>query len=90
MLIVAALVLAVAQSPNDTAAIKAAAADSGDRAVVERVVADTAWVLVLPGNPDITLKRVRLERQAGKWVRTFMEIRGRVNPIQVAPFKPTR
>ena len=67
-----------------TLAIRRAAADSGEAAVVERIVADTAWALVadrrnlidIPGGPGLTAgtaivanKRVRLERRGGQWVK---------------------
>jgi hypothetical protein len=81
----AALLVAVplaAQSPRDTADIRAAAADSGERAVVERIVGDTAWAFVfdprktidIPGGNGrtagtaIAMKKVRLERRSGRWV----------------------
>jgi hypothetical protein len=82
VVLLAAVPLA-AQAPRDTAAIRAAAeADSGERAIVDRIVVDTAWALVadrrhtidIPGGKGLTagtaivVKRVRLERREEKWV----------------------
>ena len=68
----------------DSLAIRKAAADSGEIAVVERIVADTAWARVgdrrklidIPsingstaGTAIVANKKVRLERRAGKWTR---------------------
>jgi hypothetical protein len=80
MLAVAALLLALVQSPNDTAAIKAAAADSGE-VVGVRVVLDTAWVRVVDRHRPIDIpsdgkstagtalqaRDIRLERRRGRW-----------------------
>ena len=86
--------MASGQSARDTADIRRAVADSGERVDKLIIVADTAWARVYDPRKAtpvgdtgdgrslirVQLRHVRFERRDGKWVR-----REKLSPISASP-----